>query len=363
MLIESPVEMDAGWQGTFENMLRASVASGILLVDSGDKISAITAEAERTLKAVQPGFPKQLEELPETLRHIIREVQQSQSAVVNRHMNLCGSAGSVPVVVNAARSVSDARGVVVAIKRDNSSDEMEQNLRRLDRLASVGTLSASMAHEIKNALVAVRTFTDLLLEKNSDSDLASIVRREVGRVDSIVSQMLRFAAPAQPRFSSIALHKVLDHCVRLVQHGKRHKQIAFKSEFSATPDALIGDDHQLEQAFVNLLFNAVESIESEGILSVSTDLVPDVGSGELREEASPKQWLRIRISDTGAGIPADKLGHIFEPFFTTKQTGTGLGLAVTRRIVRQHHGKIHVESVVGKGTTFIVLLPAGPSAS
>lgn len=360
MLIESPVETDSGYQGTFENMLRASIVSGIFVVSSGGRISAMTSEAERAFNLLQTTRPETLNQLPAPLRHVIQQVEESQVPAINRHLVFDTPTGPVSAVVNAALSVIEKPGgIVVAIKLDTTTAEIEQNLRRLDRLASVGTVSASMAHEIKNALVAVRTFTELLLEKNPDSDLASIVRREVGRVDSIVSQMLRFAAPAQPKFSAVLLHKLLEHCVRLAQHGKRHKQITFKSDFGATPDALTGDDHQLEQAFVNLLFNAVESISNEGTLSVSTDLIPAAGQYELREEASQRHWLRIRISDTGVGIPPEKLNHIFEPFFTTKENGTGLGLAVTQRIIKEHHGRIHVESAPGKGTTFVVLLPAG----
>jgi signal transduction histidine kinase len=108
---------------------------------------------------------------------------------------------------------------------------------------------------------------------------------------------------------------------------------------------------------VNLLFNAIEAMDCEGKVSISTDLISDESSPELREGETPK-LLRIRISDTGAGIQPDQLNHIFEPFFTTKETGTGLGLAVTRRIIKEHKGSIHVESAPGKGTTFVILLPA-----
>jgi len=236
--------------------------------------------------------------------------------------------------------------------------KMEDHLQRLNRLAGVGTLSASMAHEIRNALVAIKTFVDLLLEKNPDAELAGIVRREMGRVDTIVGQMLKFSAPAHPAFLPVRLHEILDHSLRLAQHRAEGKIITFQREFNASPDFFSGDDHQLEQAFVNLLINGVEAIGMEGRLTVITDLVDEDNSSiRLREGPSPR-FLRLKFSDTGAGIESDHLRRIFEPFFTTKHGGTGLGLAVTRRIIEEHNGSIWVDSQAGQGTTFTVLLPA-----
>jgi len=118
---------------------------------------------------------------------------------------------------------------------------------------------------------------------------------------------------------------------------------------------LDGDSYQLEQAFVNLLLNAVEAINVNGSLTVTTESIAD-GEGQLREGES-RRWMRIRISDTGAGITSENMGRLFEPFFTTKLNGTGLGLAVTRRIIEEHNGTIQVESQPGQGTTFTLLLP------
>jgi len=169
--------------------------------------------------------------------------------------------------------------------------------------------------------------------------------------------MLKFATPARPAFSSVRLHNLLEHSLRLVQHRVANGSIVFQSTFNASPDTLNGDEHQLEQALVNVLFNAVDAMKSEGTLTVATDLIRDESAAPLHEGV-PQKLLRIKITDTGMGISSDNLGQIFEPFFTTKQNGTGLGLAVTRRIIEEHHGAIHVESCPGKGTTFIVLLPA-----
>jgi signal transduction histidine kinase len=360
MLIESP-NLEGGYEGkNFEDVLRSNTACGILTIDANGTITALTPEAQRVLNLPEGREPLLLQDLPASLQAIIREVQRSGQPAANRQIALRSLAASpTTAVVNVTpSSLAKPASVVVMLKSDASLAKLEHNLRRLDRLASIGTVSASMAHEIKNAFVAVRTFVDLLLEKNPDADLAGVVRREISRVDSIVSHMLKFAAPAQPTFAEIRLHELLEHSLRLVEHGTDNKLISFHREFAASPDAFVGDDHQLEQAFVNLLFNAVEAMPAEGSLTVSTDLVSNQNPGELREGDADK-LVRIRISDTGIGIAPEKLNRIFEPFFTTKPTGTGLGLAVTRRIIREHKGTIQVASAPDQGTQFIVLLPAG----
>jgi signal transduction histidine kinase len=171
----------------------------------------------------------------------------------------------------------------------------------------------------------------------------------------MVGQILKFAVPAQPIFAPTSLHKILDRCLLLAQHRVEGRQIVFDRKFQAEKDVLDGDGHQLEQAFVNLMLNAVEAINGSGALSVSTESLPDDESPS--RDGETRRWMRIRITDTGAGIALENMSRLFEPFFTTKQNGTGLGLAVTRRIIEEHNGSIQVESRSGEGTTFTVLLP------
>ena len=252
-------------------------------------------------------------------------------------------------------------GVVVVLNEISISRRLEQNLRRLDRLASLGTFSASMAHEIKNALVSVKTFVDLLLEKNRDAELAEVVRRELCRIDSIVGQMLKYAGPARPAFSSVRVHDVLDHSLRMVQPRLEAGLIALHRAFNAAPDAIQGDDYQLEQVFVNLLLNAAEAMGTNGSLTVATELI---SPASVRPKSAPGSGahVRVTIADTGIGITTENMNRLFEPFFTTKQQGTGLGLTIARRIVQEHHGDISAQSQVNKGTTFSILLPVHAKA-
>jgi signal transduction histidine kinase len=225
----------------------------------------------------------------------------------------------------------------------------EQNLRRLDRLAGLGTLSASMAHEIKNGMVAIKTFVEVLAQKGQDTELTEIVGRELDRINTMVTQMLRFAAPNRAAFATVRIHEVLDHSLRLMQHQINGKLISLQRHYRAESDTVRGDDAQLQQAFMNLLINALDAMGTNGVLTVTTKTLK-------ARQGEPQ--LCINIQDTGVGIAPENLERLFEPFFTTKRSGTGLGLAISHRIVLEHHGQIRVASDPGKGSQFSLSLPA-----
>lgn len=237
------------------------------------------------------------------------------------------------------------------------ANSLDERLRRLDRLANAGTLATSMAHEIKNALVASRTFIELLLEKNPDAELAGVVRRELGRIEAMLSRMLKFAGPVPATLGRVHVHEVLDHSLRLVQPQVADKSIDVQRSFRAAADLTDGDEYELEQAFVNLLLNALEAMGPHGSLTVSTDTLEADGEPAALRETAELSRIHVSIKDTGQGIPAEHMERLFEPFFTTKPSGTGLGLAVTHRVVREHGGTIRADSRLGEGTTFTITLP------
>lgn len=351
---------DTGYQGiSFETMLQSTRICGILTVDSEGKVIGLTPEVERILKLSAKQTPS-LPQLPSPVQSVIREAQTTGRVISERKIHLQANGSSPATATITAMPLATSHSnpcVVVVLEEIFPAKKVEQNLRRLDQLASVGTLSASMAHEIKNAFVAIRTFIDLLLEKNQDTDFCGVVRREMGRVDSIVSHMLKLATPVPPDFARVRLHDILDHSLRLVQYRIDGKKISFQRDFQAGSDCCHGNDHQLEQAFVNLMFNAVDAMSSGGTLTVKTDRLDKDNAHQLHDGTHHPEMIRVRISDTGEGISREHLDQIFEPFFTTKSSGTGLGLAVTRRIIEEHSGSIHVESSSGRGTTFVLFLP------
>ena len=222
--------------------------------------------------------------------------------------------------------------------------DVRQNLQRLDRLANLGLFSASVAHEIKHGLTAINTFVEVLLEKGEDREMAEVVHRELKRIDGLATQMLRFAAPKPPTLAPVNVDALLDHALRLLEHQMTARMISLQRDYRAAPHTVRGDESQLQQAFMNLLLNAVEAMGNGGELTVATE----TGDGKLK----------IFIRDTGAGITPENFEHLFETFFTTKKHGTGLGLSISRRMVEEHHGTIEVQSDPGRGSTFSIVLPA-----
>jgi signal transduction histidine kinase len=246
--------------------------------------------------------------------------------------------------------------LAVLIQDLSPTNRIKADIRQLDRLASVGTLAAEMAHEVRNAMVAVRTLVDLLIEKNPEADLSATARREIERIDTIVGQVLNYSRNSPPVFKQASVHTVIEQSLTMMKPRFKGRNITVVSRLEAAPDTVHGDEHHLNQAILNLLLNASDAVNGEGTVSVETDLITGPGDGSVPSASKPQ--VRIRVQDSGAGIPSESLPHLFEPFFTTKQDGNGLGLAITRRIVHEHRGHISAESPPGRGATFQILLPA-----
>jgi two-component system, NtrC family, sensor histidine kinase HydH len=334
---------DRGNGLSFTEALQACLQPAVVTVNRDGVVTGFSSQAEKLtqLSAAQM-INQTAQQLPKELRNIIHNILESGKGIDGQEV----AVGEGLLRVNAFPShTAGGAGVTMVLHDVGPMLGLEGQMRQLDRLASLGALSASMAHEIKNALVAVRTFIDVLVAENKGEDLAGIVSREMRRIDSIVSQMLRLAGPAKPSFGSLRLHSVLDHALHLVQHQVDAKKLVVEREPGAQSDVVRGDEYQLQQAFLNLFFNAIEAMNPGGKLTVRTETMAKL------------QSIRVSIGDTGVGIPGQNLGRVFDAFFTTKQQGTGLGLPITRRIVEEHKGTITVESEANKGSTFYVTLP------
>ena len=246
---------------------------------------------------------------------------------------------------------------ITALKR------LELQIRRSDRLASLGTLSAGMAHEIKNPLVSIKTFAQLLPERYHDSEFrdtfSNLIGHEIDRIDSLVNQLLRFARPAKPHLKPMHVHEILEKSLLLVGHRLYQKDVKLTRSWQANVDTIRADSDQLEQVFLNFFINAMDAMKNGGELSISTEIRSEEQwmSPLPQKNGDAHEILRVTIRDNGEGIRSEDLAHVFDPFFTTKDYGTGLGLSVVHGIIQEHGGQIEVESELKKGTAFHILLP------
>jgi len=225
--------------------------------------------------------------------------------------------------------------------------EAHEKLLRSERLATVGKMAAHIAHEIRNPLTAIGGFARAILREPQDIENVKlggkIISREVNRLEKILANVLDFTKISQPFKQQHDINAIIEEVIQLNKPVIHERNISCNIQlYSSLPPAWV-DEEQIKQALVNILVNSIHSIHHQGKISVSTDLVDE--------------QVLIEISDNGAGMTKETLENMFNPFFTTKSGGTGLGMAVTQRIIEEHGGEIQVESEKGKGTTFRIFIP------
>jgi signal transduction histidine kinase len=243
----------------------------------------------------------------------------------------------------------------VALENRRLSEDLKKSkshIERADRLASLGTLTAALAHEVRNPLVAIKTFTQLLPERFNDEEFRNhflhIVCGEVDRISTLINELLEFARPSDPKVKAEDINTILDSILLLVSSGTKKKHIHIIKNFSPDLPSVPIDREQIKQVFLNILINAIEATEENGDIHVKTR--PYVKS-------NGEPYIQVEFTDTGSGISAEYLESIFDPFFTTKHKGSGLGLSISNQIVQEHKGYIDVESQLNKGSSFYVNLP------
>jgi two-component system, NtrC family, sensor histidine kinase HydH len=231
-------------------------------------------------------------------------------------------------------------------------EELQKTRRdviRSERLAAVGELAAGVAHEIRNPLTSIKLLIQTEARRQSarpmDSKELQIIQEEIARMERTIQGLLDFARPPALRHGRLDLRDIVERTIELVE-GRAHQQnVSIIEELPKHPLWIDGDPEQLHQVFVNLLLNGIDSMPQGGTLHVAV------------EEPSEDDICRLSISDSGGGIPQDILERLFEPFVTSKDRGTGLGLAVSRRIVQEHRGALKVANRSEKGAVFTVELP------
>ncbi len=234
--------------------------------------------------------------------------------------------------------------------REGALKEATKSLMRSEKMTALGALGAGIAHEVKNPMTSIRGYAQMGLRKLDSKhpvyEYFRTIEKETGRSLDILKNLLRFSRQETSDLELIDLNPVIDDAMKLVSHQLEMKGVKVVAHLHKETLRVKGNANQLEQVLLNLLMNAGDAMEDGGIITLTTDVV----GGKL---------ARIRVADTGCGMPEEVAGRIFDPFFTTKPVGkgTGLGLSVSYGIIKEHHGEIAVKSVKGEGTTFTIQIP------
>jgi two-component system sensor histidine kinase PilS (NtrC family) len=357
-----------------------SLMSGLLTTNEAGRITLFNPEAERitqlsheevigkSLEAVLPGIHEFVVAATEGGRMLRSRARMSYPVQGERTRHLGVGAYAL------RDGESTAGGHVVIFQDVTDVVEMEQNLRRSERLAAIGELSASIAHEIRNPLAAISGSIEMLHSgRNSESApsdperLMKIVLREVDRLDHLITGFLQYARPEPRRVEAIDLRAAVGDVMEMFDAARSD---AIETDVSVAGGLVVhADAAQLRQVLWNLVLNAAQAMPDGGRVRLSAGLLDEKESQEAQpgdrraQEEGKESWVEIVVADDGIGIPADQMDRIFDPFFTTKPSGSGLGLATVHRIIEDHGGTVRLESQLGVGTTFRIRFPAAGAST
>jgi len=347
---------------TTEDILE-NMGAGVITVDKAGRVVYFNRAAGTILDCDPYGMRGRMLErvLPEGARELTSlvltglrsELDQYRHEIevraVGDHARPVGASGKVLVDKDGT-----SMGYLVLFSDLTRAKETEEKLRRSERMAAIGELSADMAHEIRNPLASIRGSVEMLASEtdyHGDSmKLMNLVIRETDRLNTIIEHFLRFARAKAPIFQKFSLNTVVREVLDLV---RAHPDFREDIELGLTPEegdsAVVGDPEQIKQVLLNLCLNSLNAMKQGGELSVEVE----------RTDTA----ISVSVRDTGTGMTKGEIERIFQPFYTTREKGIGLGLSIAHRIVEQHNGWIDVVSTPGKGSRFTVWLPNSDSPS
>jgi two-component system sensor histidine kinase PilS (NtrC family) len=340
-----------------EHILRG-VGSGIITMDLAGKIASWNPAAEQitgySSEEIKGNWQKVF---GDSLKGIFGHTDSMKDRPFRFSGQIVKKDGSMAILGMTASLLKDdanaVRGIILIFQDITKMIEMENQVRRQERLATVGSLAAGIAHEIRNPLGSIKGSIQVLQGelalKGDNKHLMDIVVRETDRLNIIITEFLEYARPKTSQTDQIELLSILDETIMLLKNSKDFVE-GIRITRDINSDILLkGDARRLRQVFWNLFINSCQAMPNGGEIIVTATPFSPLDDDTI--------WCEISIADTGAGIARESLSKIFDPFFTTKERGTGLGLAIAYRIIEDHGGMIVVDSEPGKGAQFRIRLP------
>jgi two-component system sensor histidine kinase HydH len=341
----------------FSDNLVAYMPIGLLAVDSDKRIASFNHVAEEVLRCkAEDVIGKDARTvLPEALWTQVNSLESS-SGIVEKEIE-CPVEGGRWIPLEVSTTVLRDRentflGYILLFKDLTEVQNLRKEIARSQRLASVGSLAAGVAHEVRNPLSSIKGFATYFKERTGnvpeDQKIAEIMIQEVDRLNRVVGQLLELARPVSVSRIPIPIGPLIESTLKLTAVHAETKEIQIRTDLEQETQMVPVDPDRINQVLLNLYLNAIEAMETGGCLTVT-----------LRPSTT-KNGLEIKVQDNGTGIKQEDLAHIFDPYFTTKPSGTGLGLAIVHNTIEAHDGEIVVESMPGKGTDITIFLPHMP---
>ena len=336
----------------FSDSLVENMPMGLVAIDKSGRIVAFNQTAESILQRTATDVIGQSAEeiLPETCRDFIGPLKRDRRIMAGEIDCRLTDSRTIPldVIATVLQEHGRAAGIVVLFRDITEVRRLKKEIARSRHLASLGSLAAGVAHEIRNPLSSIKGFATYFRQRYRDNPedekTAGVMIQEVDRLNRVISQLLDYARPMTMQWQETSIQDTIRHTLRTIEAQAREKEIVLQADLQADIPAISIDPDRMHQVFLNLYLNALGAMQAGGILSVTLG------------ERSDGQ-IRIEIRDTGSGIEPQDLGRIFDPYFTTKPSGTGLGLAIVQKIIDAHNAEIHVASTPDQGTTVTILLP------
>jgi two-component system sensor histidine kinase PilS (NtrC family) len=366
-------QVDYNQLETFNRNIIQSLDSGLLTVDLSGKINFLNRTAEKILNRsgdelkdssindLLPGINRVIDEVRKKTLELPFDYQRSETLLSDQDGRKTYLGFSISPLTDPAGSLI---GHTLIFQDITKFKEMEEQIKRVDKMAAVGVLAAGMAHEIRNPLASLSGSIQMLKSElvldASQQHLMEISLRESERLNALITDFLLFAQPPQTNKILYPIGGIVDETIDLFTHSASfHDGIRILRANGHEEIRAPIDPNQMKQVFWNLFINAAQSMSHEGEIKVQLGKGNAWGLSSLALSSQLKgmEWIKISITDSGSGIAPERKEKIFEPFFTTKENGTGLGLSIVHRIIENHNGLIKVDSELGKGSTFTLFLP------